>query len=69
MVKEIVQHGHCHACGRAVKWGDKTCSETCKQEFESRQTRMKRNQRLTLVLLVVAALFFVVIPLIQGLLQ
>lgn len=63
MTNQIVQHGHCHNCGRAVKWGEKTCSEGCKTEYDARQKRVKTQQRLTLVLIVVALLVFVIAPL------
>lgn len=66
MVPEIVQHGHCHNCGRVVKFGETTCSEACKTEWE----RMRRSRRRSLVmmyiLLGVTVLIIVVLPLLGG---
>lgn len=66
MVKEIVQHGHCHNCGRAVKYGQKTCSEACQQAFEQAQKSRKRNMWIMYALFIVIFVFLVVVPALFG---
>lgn len=65
MVKEIVQHGHCHACGRAVKYGDITCSDACKQVWD----RKKRSQKTMLWMMIAALVLLVGLPLLQNVLR
>jgi predicted nucleic acid-binding Zn ribbon protein len=41
-VTQIPNHGHCKVCGRAVKFGDDTCSAKCQEQFETVQKK-RRN--------------------------
>lgn len=54
MAPEIVQHGHCHVCGRVVKYGETTCSEKCGGEWE--KTRRNRR-RMTMILYALMGVF------------
>lgn len=66
MPAEIVQHGHCHVCGRVVKYGETTCSEKCQQEWERTRRSRKRMMMFFYVMMAVIALAFVLGPLLAG---
>ena len=38
----IPNHAHCAICGRAVPYGDKTCSKDCETKHDDLQKRRKR---------------------------
>lgn len=42
MPAQIPDHAHCSICGRAVAFGDKTCSKECAGKLEDLQRRRKR---------------------------
>jgi len=42
MTEKLLQHAHCSVCSRAVKFGDTTCSEECKQKMEGEVKKRKR---------------------------
>lgn len=64
MVKEIVQHGHCHSCGRAVKYGEVTCSDACKTVWDKK----KRSQRMVFWMMIAALILLIGLPLLQNIL-
>jgi len=66
MVPEIVQHGHCHVCGRVVKYGDTTCSETCKADWERSRRSRKRMMLIMYVIMAALVLMLVVGPMLSG---
>ena len=64
MAHEIVQHSHCHVCGRVVRYGDAACSDKCKGELERTRKGRKRSMLLMYALLAAVMVFFVVLPLV-----
>ena len=42
MPLQIPDHAHCGICGRAVPFGDKTCSKECAAKLEDLNKRRKR---------------------------
>lgn len=63
MAQEIVQHGHCHVCGRVVTYGETACSEKCKEDWEKTRRSRKRSMMLMYIMMGVFVLFFLVLPL------
>lgn len=41
MTIQIPNHGHCRICGRAVAFGDATCSEKCQKDMEAIHKKKK----------------------------
>jgi len=39
---QIPDHAHCGICGRAVAFGDKTCSKECQAKLDDLTKRRKR---------------------------
>ncbi|MHB8585775.1 MAG: DUF2116 family Zn-ribbon domain-containing protein [Thermoplasmatota archaeon] len=37
----IVNHAHCWICGRAIPYGDKTCSLECETKYKDNQRKRK----------------------------
>lgn len=66
MPAEIVQHGHCHVCGRVVKYGETTCSEACQTELERTKKGRKRMMLFMYVMMAVFILFLLLGPLLAG---
>ena len=60
MALQIPNHAHCSICGKAIAYGDKTCSGDCETKFEDLQRRRKRAVRTMYGLM---ALAFVVLML------
>lgn len=58
---ELVNHSHCSSCGRAVRYGEKTCSEECRQEHEQLQKKRSR----TVLIFYAAAAFLIVLLVMQ----
>jgi predicted nucleic acid-binding Zn ribbon protein len=56
---QIPDHAHCAICGRAVTFGDKTCSKECEAKFTDLQRRRKRAMYMMYGLMAVAFLVLV----------
>lgn len=65
MAQEIVQHGHCHVCGRVVTYGETTCSEACKATWEKSRRSRKRTMILMYAMMALFLLIFL-LPVILG---
>jgi len=59
MVEKIIQHTHCHMCGKAVPVTETLCSEECKQKYQ----KMLKKRKMW-VYIMYAAIFFMIIVLI-----
>jgi predicted nucleic acid-binding Zn ribbon protein len=42
---QIVNHAHCQVCGRAIEFGEKTCSTECAGKIEA-LAKKRRNMML-----------------------
>lgn len=59
MALQIPDHAHCGICGRAVPFGDKTCSKDCEKKYDDLQRRRKRAMWTMYGLMAVAFLVLV----------
>lgn len=56
---QIPNHSHCVICGKAVPFGDKTCSKECEQGLEELNKKRKRSMLTMYVLMGIAMLVLV----------
>ncbi len=61
-VTKVPNHAHCVQCGKAIPYGEDTCSAECADELEDENTRRKRMMYFTYGLLALGFLLLVVGP-------
>ncbi len=65
MTTVIPNHAHCRICGRAVPFGDETCSNACKGKIDDLQKR-KRNMMYFLYAMIGFSLILLVLQITRG---
>ena len=58
---ELLNHSHCKVCERAVRFGDETCSDECRQSF----VQHKKKRARTVLFFYVTGAFLALILLMQ----
>lgn len=61
----IPQHGHCHICGKAIKYGEDFCSEKCKSEYEGYIKKRRRLQIIFYILIFLVIIAYMIVILSQ----
>ncbi len=57
----IPQHGHCQMCGKAIKHGERVCSDKCREEYE----KYLKKRKMYIYIMYIALAFLLVMMFLQ----